>query len=421
MNKAHHVTKFIAFILTSIFVFGVASASSNTIKVTGGNNQKSQLKGDSPKGGQARFGAITVQILKGKQPVKGAKVYFDCVTPRSVACQIGRDKTYVGTSNAKGIVKSPTFRVYYGSGKMSFKVSTKGAKNVSVPFTVEKKAPPPKAIAGAKMEIVSGNNQTKARERTGASKITFAYFKPLVVKVTNKGKPLNKARVTFKCKSPGSMACQFDEIAYTNNKGIAQSKGRTYYADGKATVTAAYGKAQVKFNLVTQPQKASASSNTIKVTGGNNQKSQLKGDSPKGGQARFGAITVQILKGKQPVKGAKVYFDCVTPRSVACQIGRDKTYVGTSNAKGIVKSPTFRVYYGSGKMSFKVSTKGAKNVSVPFTVEKKAPPPKAIAGAKMEIVSGNNQTKARERTGASKITFAYFKPLVVKVTNKGKP
>ena len=146
MNRARYLTKFIAFILVSIFVFGVASASSNTIKVTGGANQKSQLKGDSPKGGQARFGAITVQILKGSKPVKGAKVYFDCVKPRGVACEFGMKRTHVGTSNAKGIVRTPGFRVYYGSGKMSFKVSTKGAKNVSVPFTVQKKHHLPKPL-----------------------------------------------------------------------------------------------------------------------------------------------------------------------------------------------------------------------------------------------------------------------------------
>ena len=410
--------------LLVVFLFnGTDTSAASTIKVIGGANQKSQLKGESPKGGIAKFGKITIQILKGNKPVKGEKVYFDCKKPRNVSCQIGSNTTYVGKTNSKGIAKTPSFRVYYGSGKMSINVSAKGAKSVSIPFTVAKKAPPPKALAGSKMTIVSGNNQTKARERTGASKTTFAYFKPLVVKVTNKGKPVNRARITFKCKRPRGMACQFKEVVFTNKKGIASSTGRTYYADGKATITAAYGKSKVQFNLVTGGNRNSSSSaaSTIKVIGGANQKSQLKGESPKGGIAKFGKITIQILKGNKPVKGEKVYFDCKKPRNVSCQIGSNTTYVGKTNSKGIAKTPSFRVYYGSGKMSINVSAKGAKSVSIPFTVAKKAPPPKALAGSKMTIVSGNNQTKARERTGASKTTFAYFKPLVVKVTNKGKP
>jgi hypothetical protein len=254
------------FTLAALFASSVYAA--NVLKIVSGDKQTVQRTGNSVPGGQASFEPLVVQITDpAGKPLSGLRVNFFCGSPttglpnRGMACQMnpagsgGGSATTdaTGTASLKGM-GGKSVVAYYASGKMPITVAADNTNQVVFDLTVLDAAAAPAPIAGAKMAIVSGNNQKSTRINT-SNGIAMATFAPLTVSVKDaSGKALSGVRVTWSCAKPAQMACDaMDFNTTTDGNGNTTLPLRAYYADGAIKLTASYGSANAVFSLTVGP------------------------------------------------------------------------------------------------------------------------------------------------------------------------
>lgn len=283
------------------------------------------------------------------------------------------------------------------------------------------------------MSIVSGNGQGVSRINS-ASGLAKAKFAPLQVVVKNGGgQPIANAPVVFSCATPYAMKCQMEPMgstrvtSSTDGSGIATANRMegnsvvTYYGDGPFTITATSGASSATFQLASVASDLSnGGANVISIIAGDKQSVQRTGERVGGGSATFGPLSV-VLKDRSgtPLPGVRLSFRCgKTPPSMTCDVHSGG---GTTDANGVLTLSGARGDYQSGKMPVTVSGDNTNEAVFDLTVLDALPPPAAVAGATMTIVSGDGQKVARTAT-SSGIAMASFAPLQVVLKDRaGKP
>ena len=110
-------------------------------------------------------------------------------------------------------------------------------------------------VAGAKLAITAGNNQRVGRTGSNVLSGTASFGALSVQLVGPTGAPIANAPITFVCRVPGSVACQFDPsgadhgtyTVTTGSNGVATlnrmggNSMSVYYGAGNFSVTASYG------------------------------------------------------------------------------------------------------------------------------------------------------------------------------------
>ena len=264
--------------------------------------------------------------------------------------------------------------------------------------------PDDKPIAGAKLTVIAGNNQTQPLRGSNPPG-GAAYFDPMSVKLTAPdGSPIANASVTFHC-NEGKGACQFTPgggergmlTFRTNDQGVATlaSMGDRslsyYYATGTYSVTVSYGSiasVNIPFTVTSVQYSYMA-----KVISGGGQTKMRRGTEPYGGEANFEPVTILVtdLKGN-PAGGVRVGVGC-EGNGMACDISLTDSLFTDGN--GHLTIHGMRVYYATGQANLIIEGDDIQKLEIAEYVTDPAPERATwVKGAKLTVTGGANQTGA---------------------------
>jgi hypothetical protein len=285
----------------------------------------------------------------------------------------------VATLNKMG---GKSVSVYYADGPFTITASHGAAKAA---FQLSAAADPSKPTTASNvLKIVSGDKQSA--QRTGTELPGgVATFGPLTVQVTDPaGKPLSGVRVSFICKQPAAMACQFtpaggggvtlttDAAGNATLNQMGGKSARAYYASGKMPIVVSGDNTnQVTFDLTVldaPPPPAPIAGATMTVVSGNGQKVPRTNTASGIAIAAFGPLQVAVKDSAgKPLPGVQITWSCAAPAQMACQTEPSgaRPTLTTTDANGVATlnkmgGKSVSIYYADGPFTITASHGAAK-------------------------------------------------------------
>jgi protocatechuate 3,4-dioxygenase beta subunit len=371
----------------SATVGGVATPASFTLTNTAGTaNSLSVVSGNSQSANtNTAFSApLVAKVLDSyANPISGTTVTFTAPAGGASGTFAGGSATYVGSTDASGMITTTTFSANGVVGSYSVSASASGVAGPAA-FSLTNQT----GVA-ATITALSGSGQN-----TG---INTAFSAPQVAQVKDSSNnPISGASVTFTAPASGASGTFVGgSTVYsgtTNASGMVTAT--TFSANtlaGSYTVTATVSGVATPASFGLSNTAGPASS--VSVVSGNNQNTWVN--------TAFNAPLVAKVtdSSNNPVSGTTVTFTAPASGASASFAGGSATYTGTTNASGIVTTTGLTANDTAGSYTVNATVAGAAT-PVSYTLTN-------IGTVQVIVVSGDGQS--------TPINTAFPQPLVARV------